>query len=145
MISKTAEYALRAVLHLAQRDSGSVPATDIARALRLPENYLSKILHNLGRAGVVDAERGRGGGFSLARPAAKLTLAEVIEPFDELAARRECLLGRPACSDRSPCAAHEQWAAVSEHVQDFFHNTTVADLIPATPSATKTPAASRSR
>jgi Rrf2 family protein len=121
-----------------------MPASDIARALRLPENYLSKILHALARAGVVDSERGRGGGFSLARPATRLSLAEVIEPFDELAARRHCLLGRPACSDRSPCPAHARWTAVGEQVQDFFHHTTVADLIPA-PSETRTPVAARSR
>lgn len=146
MISKTAEYALRAVLHLARLgEDRPVRAADVSQALRLPENYLSKILHALARDGVVVSERGRHGGFALARPADRLSLAEVIEPFDELAARRECLLGRPVCSDRSPCAAHEQWAAVNQHVQDFFHHTTVADLIPAIPSKPKPSVVARSR
>lgn len=130
MISKTAEYALRAVLFLARKDEeGTTRATDIAQGLRLPANYLSKILHTLGREGVLESERGRNGGFRLARPASGITLAEVVEPFEELGERRECLLGRSRCSDAAPCVAHQQWKDVSQTVLDFFKGTRITDLL----------------
>jgi Rrf2 family protein len=130
MISKTGEYALRAVLHLAQR-GGAQPqrASDIARDLGVPANYLSKILHALARAGTLVSERGPGGGFRLAKPASDLALAEVLEPFDPMARERTCLLGRPECSDQSACVVHERWKRVSEPVARFFRETTIADLL----------------
>jgi Rrf2 family protein len=130
MISRTAEYALRAVLFLARQPEGAiVRAADIADALRIPANYLSKILHILGRTDLLVSERGRRGGFQLARPAAEISLAEVIGPFDELEERGDCLLGRARCSEKDPCAAHTRWRAVHETVTSFFAETTVADLL----------------
>ncbi|MGD2153809.1 MAG: Rrf2 family transcriptional regulator [Gemmatimonadales bacterium] len=130
MISKTDQYALRAVLCLAQQPAGAtLGAVHIARRLELPGNYLSKILHSLARAGVLVSERGPRGGFRLARPANELSLAEVIEPFSSLAQERSCLLGREECSDDSPCRVHSRWKAVSDPVIGFFNETTIADLI----------------
>lgn len=130
MISKTAEYALRATLFLAGQPPGqSITAADIAHGLRVPANYLSKILHTLGRAGILHSERGRHGGFQLAHPPDELSLARVIEPFDEFDERSTCLLGRNRCSDGNPCAAHRQWKDVHEIVTGFFKETTLADLL----------------
>lgn len=130
MLSKTAEYALRAVLHLArQPGEGPLRAAEIARALAVPPNYLSKILHTLARAAILTSERGPRGGFRLAQPAAQISLADVIEPFDQLIRRRSCLLGRPECSDLSPCGVHDRWKLISEPVTRFFLETMVADLL----------------
>lgn len=130
VISKTAEYALRAVIYLAEQEArGPVPATDVAAALGVPANYLSKILHALGRQGLVVSQRGPNGGFRLARPAVEVTLAEVIEPFDQIAARGDCLLGRPQCSDATACAVHERWKEVHARVSSFFRGTKVSQLL----------------
>ncbi|MBI4537894.1 MAG: RrF2 family transcriptional regulator [Gemmatimonadetes bacterium] len=139
MISKTAEYALRSVIYLAQHEAeGAVPATDVARALGVPANYLAKILHALARVGLVVSQRGPGGGFQLARPARAVSLADVIEPFDDVAGRRECLLGRAHCSDRTACAVHDRWKEVHGRVSRFFQGTTVAELLEVgTPSETR--------
>jgi Rrf2 family protein len=128
MLSQTAEYALRAVLHLADQDPGRpVPVGDIAQALDVPRNYLSKTLHQLARAGVVASTFGPGGGFRLAAPAGELTLARVVAPFDAAGARH-CLLGRARCADADPCPAHARWKGISEQVERFFSVTSVADL-----------------
>ncbi len=130
MISKTGEYALRAVLHLAQRGTaGPQRASQIARELGVPPNYLSKILHALARAGTLKSERGPGGGFRLARPPSEVALAEVLEPFDPMAREQTCLLGRPECSERNACMVHERWKRVREPVAQFFRETTIADLL----------------
>lgn len=111
---------------------GSLLSLPIAAALDVPQNCLSKTLHQLARAGVLRSVRGPRGGFHLAVPLAvppaRLTLARVTEPFDEVG-ERHCLLGRAQCGDRYPCAAHSRWSAVSDSLQAFFRDTTVADLM----------------
>ncbi|MGD8319022.1 MAG: Rrf2 family transcriptional regulator [Gemmatimonadota bacterium] len=129
ILSQTAVYALKAVLYLAETDDGELARVDdIADALDVPRNYLSKILHTLARSGLLASTRGPRGGFRLATDAAKVTLQQVVDPFDEVVERSGCLLGRERCSDDNPCAAHARWKAVSLGVKSFFRDTTVEDL-----------------
>lgn len=130
MLSGTAEYALRAVLYLAERGDGAwVRVSDVAEALGAPRNYLSKILHDLAKAGVLESSRGKHGGFRLAVQPGRLSLLTVVSQFDQIAAGRNCLLGRPQCSDGNACAAHWRWKSLSEQLATFFRETTVADLL----------------
>jgi len=129
MLSQTAEYALRTVLYLAARQGdGLFRVSEIAEELGIPQNYLSKTLHVLARAGVLHSSRGKHGGFQLAKPASELSLAEVVAPFNGPSGERICLLGRVACSDSDPCPAHAKWKAVSGQVSTFFRETMVSDL-----------------
>ncbi len=130
MISQTAEYALRAVLYLAQHQNGDpVPVETIAEDLALPRNYLSKTLHLLAKRGILSSVRGPRGGFELAVPGDALSLLEVVELFDDMERRGQCLLGRRECSDQTPCAAHHRWTELAGRVSAFFRETTVDDLI----------------
>ena len=132
MLSDTAEYALRAALYLAEREGdGPVRVSDIAARTRVPRNYLSKTLHVLAREGVLRSLRGPHGGFTLARPAAETMVLDVIAPFDDVGGRRRCVLGRSACSDARPCAAHERWRPVADRIRDFFGGTSLASLLEA--------------
>lgn len=129
MLSQTAEYALRAVLHIAEHGAERpVAVGDIARTLRVPRNYLSKTLHQLARAGVVASTFGPGGGFQLAVPGDELTLDLIVAPFDA-AGERHCLLGRARCRDSEPCLAHDRWKGIAEQIRHFFASTTVTDLL----------------
>lgn len=133
MLSHTAEYALRAVLYLADHHPDHlVGADELAQVLGVPRNYLSKTLHRLVHEGILDSARGKGGGFRLARDPRRLTLLQVVEPFDAISAERRCLLGRPTCDDRRPCPAHHRWKSVSTRVAEFFRKTTVAELVAGT-------------
>lgn len=130
MLSHTAEYALRAVLYLADRARDESASVDeIAERLGVPRNYLSKILHRLAQEGILASTRGKGGGFRLARNPDRLTLLQVVGPIDGMSGERRCLLGRPQCSDRNPCPAHHQWKAVSDRVSEFFRDRTVGELV----------------
>ncbi|HEU4566083.1 MAG TPA: Rrf2 family transcriptional regulator [Gemmatimonadaceae bacterium] len=143
MLSQTAQYALRAVLHIAEHGAEHpVPVGDIAQALEVPRNYLSKTLHQLARAGVVVSTFGPGGGFRLASPPDALTLDVVVSPFDT-AAERHCLLGRARCHDSDPCPAHERWKTISLQIQEFFARTTVAQLLESDGAGLLPPRASR--
>ncbi len=129
MLSKTSEYALRAVIYLARKSSQPVPAADVAAGLGVPANYLSKILHALGRAGVVESERGPGGGYRLARPADRLAIGDVVGAFDPVVLGSACLLGHARCPGEHPCLAHDRWRQVSEPITEFFRDTMVAELL----------------
>jgi Rrf2 family protein len=127
-LPQTAEYALRAVAFIAEAPDGEPRrVAEIARATRVPRNYLSKTLHQLAQAGVLHSTRGPAGGFQLAAAAERLTLAEVIGPFMPVDGRA-CVLGRSRCSDSAPCAAHHRWKPVGVMLVAFFGATTVADL-----------------
>lgn len=130
MLSDTAEYALRAVLYIAQHDQdGPVSAESVATALSVPRNYLSKTLHVLAKQGILASSRGPKGGFRLQEDPETLTLFRIVAPFDRMQPKRECLLGRPQCSDVNPCPAHHQWKSIAERVAGFFRDTTVAQLL----------------
>jgi Rrf2 family protein len=129
MLSQTAEYALRAVLYLANRARGGpVRVDEIGSALGIPANYLSKTLNTLVRARVLSSLRGPHGGFRLAVAAEDLPLYRIVAPFDQIVERRTCLLGNPECTERHACAAHHAWKETSEKVQQFFRTTTIADI-----------------
>jgi Rrf2 family protein len=130
LLSNTAQYALRAMIYLGQRDgTGPIRVDEIAERLDVPRNYLSKILHALVKRGILRSLRGPHGGFALARPADDITLYHVVEPFDDIEARRTCLLGRKECSDVNPCVVHEHWKNTATHVARFFRETSLARVV----------------
>jgi Rrf2 family protein len=130
LISKTAEYALRAVLFIArQSEQGPVRANELARVLGVPSNYLSKILHTLARAGLLTSGRGPRGGFQLAKTADEMLLADVLEALDPSLLRSDCLLGNPTCSDEEACAVHHRWRDLRDPICEFFRGTTVASVM----------------
>lgn len=129
ILSQTAVYALKAVMHLAEAGAGTPQRVDdIASALDVPRNYLSKILNGLVRSGVLHSTRGPGGGFALASDPSGLSLADVIQPFDDIAHDSGCLLRRERCNESSPCAAHGRWKSVSTSVKTFLLDTTIQDM-----------------
>jgi Rrf2 family protein len=130
VLSHTAEYALKAVLYIAEHATGDdlVRVGDIAKAIGVPRNYLAKILHELARTGVLWSARGKHGGFRLATAAEDLPLLAIVSRFDHVSETRSCLLGGETCSDRTACALHWRWKALSDQLGRFFKETTVADL-----------------
>jgi Rrf2 family protein len=130
LLSRTAEYALRAVLYLAvQRGDGVTGAADMAAALAVPERYLARVLNVLARRGVLTSSRGARGGFRLALHPSQLVLADIVAPFDAVGEAPQCLLRNQRCGTGEPCIAHYRWEEVAANVRAFFRNTTVEDLI----------------
>lgn len=131
VLSRTAGYALHATVAIAERGAGggTVRAAELADSLEIPANYLAKILQALAKSGILVSERGRSGGFRLARPPESIHLMEVVAAFDSLGQERQCLLGRGTCSEAGGCPAHEEWRKVSAPAFRFFETRTVADLV----------------
>ena len=136
ILSKSAKYALRATLCLAECDGRRpMPVDEIAVRLDVPRNYLSKILHILARTDVLDSTRGPGGGFQLAISADELRLVDIVRHFDDVPDETTCLLGRGACSSVDPCRAHGHWAKVRGAIIEFLGQTRLADLSQEDPPA----------
>ena len=128
LLPQTAEYALRAVIHIARHQgAGCVRVNEMAPALGLPQNYLSKTLHQLARAGVLASTRGPAGGFRLARPAEVLTMQRVVAVFAETGEKR-CLLADRPCGQDPRCPVHARWAPIAAQLYGFFGSTSIADL-----------------
>jgi Rrf2 family protein len=142
MLSNTAHYALRAVLVLA-RHEGTRPlrAEEIADAIDTSRNYTAEILNALARAGLLTSARGPLGGYALAVRPDTLTVAHVVDLFDEPPRISKCLLGRVACDPAAPCVAHRRWSAVAATRRRPLTSTSIADLLDGTPAG-EAPAAS---
>ena len=134
MLSRTQEYALRAAVFLGRSyGEGPLRTSELAKRTGIPRNYLSKILHQMVRHGLVDSERGRRGGVALSRDPAEVMLREIIAPFQPAHEPKRCVLGRPECSDEFPCGAHESWKKIKEQTEAFFETTSIADVMAETP------------
>src|SRR5262245_52634480 len=113
MLSKTGLHAVRAMVALARLPEGAYAgAASVANDIDAPQNYLGKLLRNLAEQGLLESQKGLGGGFRLARDAREITLFDVVEPIEHLDRWSGCILGLSACSDAEPCALHERWKAV---------------------------------
>lgn len=129
MISQTAEYALRAVTHLAAQGADETPNTaQVSQATQVPSNYLAKVLRGLARAGLVRSQRGRHGGHTLARDPRQLTVLDVVNVVDPLPRIRSCPLGL----NRHPqlCPLCRRLDSAVALVEDAFGQTTIAQLVP---------------
>lgn len=124
MISQTAEYALRAVVYLADQDQPRTNA-QIAAATKVPAGYLAKVMQSLSRARIVTAQRGLRGGFKLARQANGLTVLEVVNLVDPVRRFHECPLGLHGAE---LCPLHRSLDDAAKAVEQTFGDTTIADL-----------------
>lgn len=128
VISQTAEYALRAILYMAEHLETSRITQEIAEATQVPAGYLSKVLQSLSRAGLVTAQRGLGGGFSLTKPPEEITIFEIINAVDPVQRIRSCPLKLEAHAERL-CPLHSRLDETIALVEKTFRRTTVAELL----------------
>jgi Rrf2 family protein len=128
MISQTVKYALRILGHLAERPGVWIGGDQIARATGIPSNYLSKILSQLRKRGLVQSQKGWGGGFVLDARASRIPIAAVVELFDGKPKQRSCLFGLPACDPDNPCPLHNHWERISKSYDRMLASTTIGDL-----------------
>ena len=127
MISITAQYALRAVVYLTNRNDGFVSRLEIAESTFVPHDYLLKVLNELDRAGIVQSRRGPGGGYRLTKPPEKITALEVVLSVDEIPRIQQCPLG--LANHERLCPLHRLLDNASKLVEDSFRQTSIADLV----------------
>jgi Rrf2 family protein len=128
MFSQTAEYALRAVVWLAAHPDAPLTSQEIARATRVPPDYLSKVMQALGRAELVDAQRGKHGGFVLARPAARISILDVLNAVDPIPRIRKCPLDLKSHRGQL-CPLHRRVDAALDQIERVFAATLISEVL----------------
>jgi Rrf2 family protein len=129
MFTKTQEYALRAVVWLAQHhDEGAVDNARIAAGTGVPTSYLSKVLQGLSRAGIVVSKRGVGGGFCLEPEPEELTVLDVIGAVEPLRRITTCPLALKS-HKKHLCPMHAQLDEALALVEKTLGNSTIRDVM----------------
>jgi Rrf2 family protein len=128
-ITRATDYAVRAMVHLATLpDSVRVPVSELARAGGAPESFVSKVLQQLVRCGMVTSLRGMGGGFQLAVCPDQVTLLEVVEAVEGPLQINLCLPGKQTCDRKSWCGVHPIWSEAQAALKRTLASATIARL-----------------
>jgi Rrf2 family protein len=131
-ITARIDYAVRAVLQLAAHQGGAQSRADIAEAQRIPSKYLESILIELRQSGLLVAQRGAGGGYSLARPATEITIADVVRAVDGPLAGVRGLPPESVEYDGAAVGLRDLWVAARASLRGVLERTTVADGVAGT-------------
>lgn len=135
MISQTVEYALRAIVTIAQHDGLSCTAQQISKLSQVPAPYLSKLMQGLVRAGLVNSQRGLHGGFTLSKEPSELSIWEIVEAVDPFQRILVCPLDiKSHGSDL--CPLHRRLDQTMALVEEQFRNTAIVELLSAPGSVT---------
>lgn len=130
MLSTTSQYAIRALSCLARMQSGeTVLGRKLSEEASVPPNYLSKIMLVMRNAGLIEATRGAGGGYRLARDPSEIRLRDIVALFEPSVGELQCVLGTGPCTDDTPCSAHTRWKEVRNQFVGFLEETKLSDLV----------------
>lgn len=130
MLSKTAEYALRAMVCLAAPPKRAASADVLARKTKVPRAYLHRVLQDLAQAGLVQSRSGPGGGYEIARPASKITLLDVVSAVSPIERIRRCPLGLG--THTSLCPLHRELDKAYAATEAAFRSVTLKGLLEST-------------
>lgn len=131
MFSKTAEYALRATIYIAQKSSAArkLGLAQIARNIDAPASFTAKILQLLTKDNrIISSVRGVNGGFYITDEARMLSVRSVLEAIGENKIFVKCVMGLKACSEVKPCPLHFEYKPVKEQLIRLFEKKTISDL-----------------
>ena len=139
-ITRQADYALRAMLYLAQLDPNQRAATSqIAEEQHIPPSFLAKIISQLSIAGLIHTSRGARGGVSLARQPEEISVLEVVEAIDGPISLNECTENPSACPFGEECPLRPLWCDTQSELVKRLKKTSFAEFI-AQPESTLEPA-----
>jgi Rrf2 family protein len=128
-LTRAADYAVRVMIHMAGLPLGTrTSRTDLANAAGCPDQFLSKVLQDLTRAGLVVSHRGNTGGFELPAVRDGASVLEVVEAVEGPLRLNVCLSHDQACERQQWCPAHNMWVRAQEALVTVLRNTTIADL-----------------
>jgi Rrf2 family protein len=128
-LTRAADYAVRVMVHLAGLPPRSrVSRSQLSAAAECPEQFLSKVLQNLTRAGLVISHRGNTGGFELEESQRSATILQVVEAIEGPIRLNLCLTSDHGCSLQNWCPAHPVWANAQEAMVAVLGGSTISQL-----------------
>ncbi len=130
MFSKTCEYAIRAMLFIAQKSEqgNKIGIKEISKGVGAPEHFLAKILQDLSRKGLVQSIKGPNGGFFIGDSSRKTTLADIVKAIDGDQLFTGCGLGLKNCSEKNPCPLHDEFKVIRKKIHNMLESSTVSEF-----------------
>jgi FeS assembly SUF system regulator len=125
-MGKLTDYGTLILTHLV--DQGCVPASEIAERTRLGPATVAKILKALGRAGIVQSERGVRGGYTLSRGAGEISAAQIIDALEGPVAITECSSAGGACELETVCGVGSAWQHINVAIRRALGDISLAQL-----------------
>ncbi|MBI3307438.1 MAG: Rrf2 family transcriptional regulator [Candidatus Omnitrophica bacterium] len=128
--SKTCEYALRALGHLASKERGSLTMIpEVSRKTGVPAPYIAKIFQTLVRGGILESQRGPCGGFAFRKSPETISLFEVVQVIDNVSPLvNQCVMGLNECSSANACPLHLIWSRAKENILQCLKTTTLNQM-----------------
>lgn len=131
MFSKATEYALRAVIYIAQKGSAEKKTglAEIAKAIDSPQSFTAKILQQLTSENkIVSSASGPNGGFYITEKSKKLPVLSILAAMGEDVKLEKCVLGLKQCSEVKPCPMHRQYKLIKPQLLKLFETKTISNL-----------------
>ena len=131
MFTKSAEYALRALIYLAQKSSEDqkIGIGEIAEAIDSPKSFTAKILQKLTQGdSLVSTSTGPTGGFYLTQKAKQVSMLKVLTILETEQKVSGCILGLEECSDLNPCPLHDEYAGIRKLMLNMLKKRSIEDL-----------------
>ena len=123
-------FAVTAMVDLAMRQTrGPVTLAAISERQHISLSYLEQLFGKLRRAKLVNSVRGPGGGYNLAKPAANISVSEIITAVDEPIDATQCAGKENCLGDNKRCMTHDLWARLNEKMYAYLASVTLADLV----------------
>ena len=128
--SKTCEYAIRAVIFVAQKSEGGrkVGIKEIAAGIDSPEHFIAKILQDLSKRELIQSSKGPNGGFYVDSSAQSNTLADIVKAIDGEKIFKGCGLGLKSCSETKPCPLHNDFKEIRKKMQLTLQSATIGEF-----------------
>ena len=132
ILTRKGDYGLRAILHLAKQQPGKVSSIkEIAQSMETPTVFLSKVMKQLVRQGLVLSKRGISGGYMLAKPPSDITLRDIVESLEGPIALNKCLKRKHPCARRRDCDAAPVWEVIQRNFLGDLDHYTVRKILDA--------------
>ena len=129
LYSRTAKYGLKTMAYLAGNSNREYQTvSEISKRTDVPRDFLGKIFQQIAREGLLESQRGRGGGFRLDRPANEISLMEIIEAIDGKKVFDRCPFDLKDCGQNSTCPLHEDWKPIRDQIVQLMKKKTIDDL-----------------
>jgi Rrf2 family protein len=129
LLSKTAEYGIRAVLYISLNQPKLIRAVDIAKDLKVPYHFLAKVIQKLVKAGILRSKRGKKGGLTLKKSPEKIKLIDIVIALNGDEIFKNCVLGLPKCSDKNPCSVHNYWKNIRDQIKQMLSEQSIKELL----------------
>ena len=128
-LSNSSQYAIRILAYMAdQEDSKLMNATELSEALHVPYKFLTKIMTELVKVGLVVSIRGREGGYQFEKKTSEIMVSDILDIFNDSIKDEQCVLGIGFCNGMCKCALHDQWMEPKYLLQKMFRESSLEDI-----------------